>query len=144
MDSCRPKIFAWGTFDNLHEGHKDFLKRIALLGKLHIIVVPSEKKYENSGYYPLKDAESRKYDLMRFSEENDNLIEAVHIDSYSNGLKSMLEHDPDFFCFGYDQSLEWQEKVMQFAKAHKLKTTFIRLAHANGGGEHSSQLRNLK
>ena len=98
MVNQRPKVFTWGTFDNLHEGHKEYLKRLHLLGRVYVIVIPSEKKFENSGYYPAKDAEIRKKDLLHFGQvENENLITDVFIDSLAAGLRTILEQQPELF-----------------------------------------------
>ncbi|MGH7492631.1 MAG: adenylyltransferase/cytidyltransferase family protein [bacterium] len=143
MGNLRPKVFTWGTFDNLHDGHKEFLKRLSLLGILYVIVIPSEKKIENSGYRPIKDTETRKNDLLYFGRvENDNLIEEVFIDSYSEGLKSLLEIRPQIFCLGYDQNLIWDKYLIEFARNHELNITFFRMITANGNGVHTSSLRN--
>ncbi len=141
----RPKVFTWGTFDHLHEGHKELLKRLNLLGTVYVIVVPSSKKFENSGYYPLKDAEERKKKLLHFGQViNTNLIADVFVDSYSDGLKSLLTHRPDIFCFGYDQNKIWDKRLVNFVLKHNLKTTFIQILNKNGRGIHSSQLRGLQ
>jgi cytidyltransferase-like protein len=145
MSTQRPKVFTWGTFDNLHDGHKEFLRRLSLLGRLYVIVIPSENKYENNGYYPEKDAPARKQELLFFGKiENNNLIEDVFIDSYSKGLRVLLEHNPDIFCFGYDQSAMWNQKLMDFCLQHNLKTTFIQVLNKNGDGTHTSAIRAIQ
>ena len=136
------KVFTWGTFDHIHEGHKEFLKRIAQLGKLYVIVIPSKNKLENSGYYPNKSETDRKINLLNFGQkENLNLIEDVFIDSYSAGLNSLLAIRPDIFCFEYDQSDIWMEKLMDFCAHHGLNVTFLRMLNQNGNGVHSFTIR---
>lgn len=139
------KICTCGTFDGLHEGHKELIKRIGNWGKLYVIIIPFQRKKENSGYFPSKSDRQRRRELLFFGQiENRNLIEEVYIDSYSDGFNSLLAIRPDIFCFGYDQSKEWEQKIIQFANEHSLPTTFIRLATANGNGIHSAMLRRQK
>lgn len=134
-----PKVFTWGTFDGLHEGHKEFLKRVAQFGKLHVIVIPSAKKFENSGYYPVKTEDERRSDLLHFGKvENDNLIEDVFIDCFDYGLKSLITIQPDIFCFGYDQDADWDKGLIKFIKEQKMNTTLVRMLTQNGNGVHSS------
>ena len=46
------KVFCWGTFDKLHEGHRKFLEDAKSKGDhLTVIVVSDGAVYENKGKY---------------------------------------------------------------------------------------------
>ncbi|MCL4708556.1 adenylyltransferase/cytidyltransferase family protein [bacterium] len=138
-------VFTWGTFDCLHDGHKEFLKRLRQLGKLNVIVIPSEKKIENNGYRPLKDEFQRRDDLLNFGKiENQDLIEQVYIDCFDYGLASILAKRPNIFCLGFDQSEIWEKKIIEFMQEHKINATFIRILNENGNGVHSSRSQGQK
>lgn len=135
------KICTWGTFDCLHDGHKEFLRKVSLLGELYVIIVPSHIKFENSGYYPLKDEKERKTDLLHFGKgESENLIADIIIDCFEDGMHSLLQIQPDFFAFGYDQNGPYDKQLIEFARIHNLSTTFIRMVSAHGNGVHSSHI----
>lgn len=132
-------VFTWGTFDCLHDGHKEFLKKIGQLGRLYIIVIPSQKKFENSGYVPVKDEFQRRADLLHFGKvETIDLIEEVFIDCFEYGLKSILEVRPEIFCLGYDQDAIWDKNLIRFIRDHKMNTILLRTLTENGNGVHSS------
>jgi len=137
----RPKVFTWGTFDQLHTGHKEFLRRLSKIGRLYVIIIPSEIKCTNTGLYPIQSEQERRNALLRFSKNDEEvIIEEVFIDSYSKGLSSLVNHRPEFFCFGYDQNSAFDENLVVFAKEKGLDITFIRMINKNGNGIHSSHL----
>lgn len=138
----RLKICTWGTFDCLHDGHKEFLRKLSFVGELYVIVVPSKIKLENSGYLPRRNEFERKNDLVRFGQiENPGLIAGVFIDYFTNGLDSLCQINPHIFCLGYDQESQFDEKIIAFAHSHNLQAMFIRMITANGNGIHSSHFR---
>ena len=144
----KQKIVTWGTFDCLHDGHKEFLLKASQLGKLSVIVVPSFAKIFNKEYKPRKSAFDRKADLIQFGKAHDNIIENVLIDCYQYGLKSLILLKPDIFVFGYDQKTIWDRLLPQFLNYFGLNTKFLRfpkteaLNHNGQNGNFSLDLGN--
>lgn len=138
------KVFVWGTFDCLHQGHKEFLLRAKQLGELYVIIIPSHIKYINSGYFPLKSEFKRKNELIQFGKVKiKNLIENVFIDCFTYGLKTLLTIQPDIFCFGYDQTKIWDKLLIQYLNYFSINPTIVTLP-TNGNGIHSSQIHSYK
>jgi len=137
-----PKIATWGTFDCLHDGHKEFLLKASQLGKLFVIVVPSFAKIFNKEYKPRKSAFDRKADLIQFGKAHDNIIENVLIDCYQFGLKSLILLKPDIFVFGYDQKAIWDKLLPQFLNYFGLNTKFLRF-HKTNALKHNGQNGNF-
>lgn len=125
----------WGTFDNLHNGHREFLERASSLGSLHVIVVPDDAVFENKGRPPLFSAEERASQLRALP-----CIAGVLIDSWQDGLESLRSLRPDYFCAGYDQEKEWEIRLLEFCKVNRLQVSFVRFGEY-AGGLHSSQRR---
>ncbi|MFA5188722.1 MAG: adenylyltransferase/cytidyltransferase family protein [Patescibacteria group bacterium] len=100
-------IATWGTFDNLHEGHLEFLNAAKLLGnKLFVIIVPDEAVMENKGHLPLQDENLRKSNLEKLG-----FIDKVFIDSFDKQLESLKQINPDIFCLGHDQDTVWEARL---------------------------------
>lgn len=144
-----PKVATWGTFDCLHEGHKEFLLKASQLGKLFVIVVPSFAKVFNKEYKPIKSVIERRADLIQFGKFH-NIIENVLIDCYQFGLKSLILLKPDIFVFGYDQNTVWDRLLPQFLRCFDLRPEFKRLPqtekllHNGQNGNYSRDLENYQ
>lgn len=124
----KQKVFTWGTFDCLHDAHKEFLLKASEFGKLYVIIIPSHMALFNKGYMPAKNELERKSDLLKFGKiKNKNIIENVYVDCYQYGLKSMILAKPDIFIFGYDQKRIWDTLLLQFLNYHEICTRIIRL-----------------
>lgn len=123
----QPKVVAtWGTYDCLHDGHKEFLLKASRLGKLFVIVVPSFAKVFNKEYKPHKTALERRADLIEFGKVHNNIFQDVLIDCYQFGLKSLILLKPDVFVFGYDQDTIWDRLLPQFLSCFGLKPEFVK------------------
>lgn len=142
---AQPKVATWGTFDCLHDGHKEFLLKASQLGKLFVIVVPSFAKIFNKEYKPKKSAIERRADLIQFGKDH-GIIENVLIDCYQFGLKSLILLKPDIFVFGYDQNAVWDRLLPQFLSCFNVKPEFIKfpktdvLMHNGQNGNFSLKL----
>lgn len=147
--STIPKIATWGTFDCLHDGHKEFLFKASQLGKLFVIVVPSFAKIFNREYKPQKSAFERRADLIQFGKDH-GIIENVLIDCYQFGLKSLILLKPDIFVFGYDQNSIWEKLLPQFLRCFGLKPQYTRMPktdvvmHNGNNGNYSLNLGNYQ
>lgn len=140
-DPDSKRVLVWGTFDALHNGHKEFLKKARNYGRLYVIIVPSFMKQINKGYLPKKDEYQRRKELLYFGKvENDNLIENVYIDCFTYGMKSIFLIQPDIVIFGYDQKSIYDKLLLSLLKYYEINVSTINFPGANGDGSHSSNI----
>ena len=93
------KVMVFGTFDNIHEGHKYFLKQAKEQGDELIIVIAKDANVAKiKGKDTLKDESQRKKDL-----ENLNTASKVLIGYLDDPYRRIEEESPDIICLGYDQ-----------------------------------------
>ena len=85
------KVATWGTFDLLHEGHHNLLRRAKDLGDfLAVIIIPDQEVHENKGRYPINNQEERAQNVRDFP-----FVDEVYIDSLTSGLESVIALKPD-------------------------------------------------
>lgn len=95
------KVFIFGVFDGLHDGHRFFIEESAQLGTELIISVARDeyvRKY--------KDKEPKNLLSIRIQTLKENYREAKVIegDSEIESWKSLREEKPDIIALGYDQN----------------------------------------
>jgi cytidyltransferase-like protein len=117
------KVLVFGTFDGLHEGHKDFFRQAKEHGDYLAVVVGRDstvmrvKKHlpkfnENDR---LKAVEECEYvDFARLGNENTSPYEVI---------KEVM---PDVICLGYDQT-HFTDKLEEKIKEFGLKIPVFRL-----------------
>jgi len=129
------RTFTWGTFNVLHDGHKEFLINIrSSCDEMHIILIPDIEVFRNKIYMPL-DWTTRQINLERLG-----LARHIHYDSYNLGLKSLLKFKPDFFVLGYDQKTIWEERLISFLEDNDLNTKIL-YSKKFAQGIHCAQFR---
>jgi cytidyltransferase-like protein len=117
------KVVVWGTFDLLHEAHKEFLQKAKKLGDwLAVIVIPDEAVIENKGKPPIFTQKERVNNLKKLE-----YVDEVFIDSLSRGLNSLIKLKPDIFAFGYDQKTKWERQLKRYLKEKGIKLKYIRI-----------------
>lgn len=95
------KVFIFGVFDGLHDGHRFFIEESAKLGTELVISVARDeyvRKY--------KEKEPKNLLSARIQSIKDNYREAKVIegDSEIESWKSLQEEKPDIIALGYDQN----------------------------------------
>lgn len=117
------KVAVWGTFDNLHEAHIQFLKRARSLGdELLVVIIPDKCVLENKKRLPKISAELRRQQILQLG-----YITNVVIDSLDKGLSSLLKYNPDIFVFGYDQKRKWDKQLKSYLSSKGLNPKYVRL-----------------
>ena len=136
------KVLVFGTFDGLHEGHKDFFRqalRVASLpqGKLQNL----EKSYLIVVVGRDSTAQKTKNKLPKFNEQerlkvvqNSGLVDEARLGNEAppgeklDPYKIIEEIKPDIICLGYDQAnftdkleLALKEMGLGHVKIHRLK-----------------------
>ena len=129
------RAFTWGTFNLIHDGHKQFLLNIKpICDEIHVILVPDIEVFTNKNYIAL-NWETRRTNLARLG-----LASHIHYDSYNLGLKSLLKFKPDFFVLGYDQKTIWEERLVSFLVDNDLNTRIL-YSKEFAQGIHCAQFR---
>lgn len=124
-------VFLWGTFDILHEGHLKLFQEASKLGNLYVIVLPDKRTSENKRI--IYDENERKENLLKTG-----YVKGVFIDALPD-LKCFDLVPPDIFCFGYDQDMQWQEKIKSHINNKFPRCKFITMGKY--ADIHSSNLR---
>ncbi|MBM3206008.1 MAG: FAD synthase [Candidatus Staskawiczbacteria bacterium] len=117
------KVLVFGTFDGLHEGHKDFLRQAKEQGEYLVVVVGRDSTVERI-----------KKKLPKFNENQrlEVIQETKYVDFARLGnegvpvYKIIKEIMPDVICLGYDQT-HFTEKLEEEIKAMGLDIKIIRL-----------------
>lgn len=93
-------VLVFGTFDNLHPGHRWFLKKAALYGnRLVAVVSRDEFVLDSKGYAPVQDEAARITKL-----ESSGLVDmAILADKFIQTYGVIREIEPDVICLGHDQ-----------------------------------------
>jgi len=133
-------VMVWGTFDALHKGHIEFLRHAKSLvgesGELYVIVVPDNIVQKNKGRFPYENEAKRKSNLEKL-----DCVDKVFIDSFEqNALVKIEKIRPDIFCFGYDQTTIWEDKLVKYLMKMGATTKVVRL-RKYADGIHSSQIK---
>lgn len=130
------KVCCWGTFDLLHEGHKEFLKKAKELGDhLIVIVIPDRSVLINKKRNPIHSQDERA-EAVKNLEFVDEVIKNINFD---DTLKNLEIIKPDLFVFGHDQNTEFEKRIKEFLQNNKINTYFVQLKEY-AGGIHTSKI----
>ncbi len=125
------KVFCWGTFDILHQGHLEFLKDAKRHGDyLAVIVVTDAACYENKGRFP-KHTQAERAKALESTPIVDEVILAS--DDLENDIARYASMRPYAFVFGYDQQTQTEERIKAYFKKRKLHTRFYTSKEFAGG-----------
>lgn len=125
------KVLVFGTFDGLHEGHKDFFRQAkehgthsAGSGQAYLMVVV--------GRDSTVERVKKKLPKQNENERLDAVQKAPHVDYARLGNEGVSpyvviqELKPDVICLGYDQT-HFTEKLEGWLKEHGLHIEIHRL-----------------
>lgn len=96
------KVITYGTFDLLHRGHINILKRAKELGDYLVVAVSSDEFNEIKGKEAYHSFEDRKY-ILEAIKFVDEVIPEHHWDQK---ISDVQEHEIDVFVMGDD----WEGK----------------------------------
>lgn len=117
-------VMVFGSFDGLHEGHKDFLRQARLHGtRLIVNLAPDTIIKQLKGREPEHDFEARKAAL-----EAESTVDAVLAgDAQLGTYRTVVAERPDTIALGYDQDAleqdlrDWIDSTARPIKIVKLK-----------------------
>lgn len=130
------KVCCFGTFDMLHQGHREFFKDIKKRGNyLVVIVIPDLAVYENKGRWSRNDQKERIRNLKKLK-----IIDAVLSTSSLNETMGLIyKINPSIFAFGYDQNTPAIKKFKKMVKESGLDIKYY-VSKEFAGGIHTSKL----
>jgi FAD synthetase len=117
------KILVFGTFDGLHEGHKDFFRQAKEFGDYLMVVVGRD-----STVLSVK----KKLPRQNESDRLDAVQKGANVDYARLGNEGISKYEvikelqPDIICLGYDQ-IYFTEKLTDWIKEQGLKIEIKRL-----------------
>ncbi len=117
------KVLVFGTFDGLHEGHKDFFRQAKEYGDYLVVVVGRDSTILKTKNKPPKFNEQER---LKAVQESGLVDEARLGNEGSNPYKVIEEVKPAIICLGYDQT-HFTDKLEQKIKEMGLKIDVIRL-----------------
>jgi FAD synthetase len=94
------RVMVFGTFDDLHPGHRYLLSEAQKRGLLHVIVARDSNVMRIKGRAPLQTEDVRMQNIQ------DHFIDAkVMLGHESDFFARIREVKPDLILLGYDQKL---------------------------------------
>jgi|SRR3989338_786740 len=116
------KVMVFGTFDYLHEGHKNFFKQAKKYGdKLVVVIARDETIKKIKGNLPDHDEETR---MMRVAEYE--IVDKAMLGNIDDKYKVIELEKPDVLCFGYDQK-SFNVNIEKELEKRKIKCKLIKL-----------------
>lgn len=121
------KVITYGTFDLLHKGHINILKRAAEYGDYLVVAVSSDEFNEIKGKKAFHSFEDRKYIL----EAIKYVDEVIREDDWDQKRDDVKNHDIDVFVMGDDWEgkfdfLKDQCEVVYLERTPDISTTLIK------------------
>ncbi|CAM3563168.1 glycerol-3-phosphate cytidylyltransferase [Erysipelothrix urinaevulpis] len=121
------KVITYGTFDLLHKGHINILKRAADYGDYLVVAVSSDEFNAIKGKKAFHSFEDRKYIL----EAIKYVDEVIREDDWDQKRDDVKNHDIDVFVMGDDWEGEFdfltdQCEVVYLERTPDISTTQIK------------------
>lgn len=115
-------VLLFGSFDVLHEGHKNLFSQAKEWGDEIIVVLAKDETIEKiKGMKPLYDEHKRKLLL-----EETGLLSRVILGNRGDKYQVIRKIKPDVICLGYDQTT-FTEGLKNFLKESNMNTKIVRL-----------------
>ena len=109
-------VMAFGTFDNLHQGHLAYLKQAKQEGDELIVIVARDINVKK-----IKGKKPQQSETARLkSVEKTGLADKASLGSKTDRLKPILKHKPDILFLGYDQPVKL-ERLREIYKGEILR-----------------------
>jgi|TARA_B110000003_G_scaffold171329_1_gene171005 glycerol-3-phosphate cytidylyltransferase len=120
-------VLTYGTFDLLHYGHLEILRRASLLGDKLIVGISTDEFNELKGKTCILPYEKRK-ELL---ESLDYVDKVIPEDNWEQKVSDVQENDVDIFVMGNDWEGKFDElkafcKVIYFPRTKGISTTKLK------------------
>lgn len=132
------KVLVFGVFDNLHEGHINFLKQAHRHGDYLIAAVTRDYSVKKlKGRLPLQNERARVAALRNFADK-------VILGERKVTYKLIRKINPDVICIGYDQRPSVTEARKILRKLGMGKTVLKKMKPYRPSIYKSSKLNKLR
>jgi cytidyltransferase-like protein len=93
------KVMVFGTFDRLHDGHRDFLRQAKEHGEHLVVVVSRDAAIAHVyGKIPMQDDAERIANIL-----NEGIAQDIVLGHLGEKHRVLLEHNPDVIFLGFTQ-----------------------------------------
>ena len=121
------KVITYGTYDLLHVGHINLLRRAKELGDYLVVVLSSDEFNELKGKKAYHSVEDRVKILKSIKYVDEVIVE----ESWDQKYKDIKEHDIDVFVMGHDWEGKFDElneycEVVYLPRTDGISTTKIK------------------
>lgn len=113
------KVLVFGTFDGIHEGHRNFFHQAQECGDyLGVVVARDETVRQIKGRLPKYDEQRRVLAVAR-----ENMIDDAVLGSTGDKYEVIRVQKPDVICLGYDQKdfIDGLRKMLNSDNMHATK-----------------------
>lgn len=118
------RVLAFGAFDPLHEGHRDFFRQARALGDhLTVVVARDSSIRANKGYEPHQSEATRRAAVAAA----EGVDEVIFGKKTAHKYEMLAELEFDVLALGYDQAPTEQEVRDQLARLGRQVVRVIRL-----------------
>lgn len=115
----------FGTFDTVHEGHKNLFEQARVLGPEPYLIVSIAR---DDIVARIKNAEPKYSETERLRRvQAESLIDEALLGDSEGYIDHIVKMKPDIIALGYDQSGEYVENLEKDLRAAGLKTRVLRL-----------------
>lgn len=121
----RARVLAFGTFDGLHPGHRQFLKDAAALGSTLIVAVARDAHVRTLKQKEPKHPEAQRLAAVR---DVDVVREARLSDETLGSFEILTRTAPDIIAIGHDQDA-LEESLLDWMRAHGSSIPITRMPH---------------
>src|SRR5690625_6249424 len=136
------KVITYGTFDLLHTGHVNILRRAKALGDYLIVAISSDEfnaGKDKKAFYPFEQRKAI-LEAIRYVDE------VIPEDSWEQKKTDIKDYDIDVFVMGDDWEGEFdflkdQCEVVYLPRTEGISTTQIKKDLENRSEEHTSELQ---
>lgn len=101
------KVVIFGVFDNLHEGHREFIKQARVYGEVHAIVARDSTVFSLKNKKPKQGEEER----VRCIASIEGVFESTLGDEDVGSYEVLKSINPDIVFLGYDQESLAQDLI---------------------------------
>ncbi len=115
------KVMVFGTFDVLHEGHKNFFMQARELGELLVCVVARDSTLKEIGKEVLDDENKRAENVKKTK-----LADKVILGNSGDKYLVIKQERPDVISLGYDQTY-FTQGLEEWLKEKRISAQIVRL-----------------
>lgn len=133
----KKRVLIFGTFDNLHPGHRNFFRQAEALGDVIAVVARDKNVKKIKSSYPEKRERSRLLSVAR----DKNVFKAM-LGDQNDFLRPVERIQPDIIALGHDQRTFTLSALKRELKSRKLTPKIVRLKSYQPKKFKSSILKN--